>query len=161
MELKTEIKKGKKVEKMNLNGKSIVKVVASVSAVLMLFTLLPFGASAVAEMNESRSGECCGECNTICVRNCTEDSNMFSGSNGVGDCLQVRTRTCDCDPEDSEVSLAADQMQDRTGECDCDCGCDCEGDRTQDQTQGKDQTLDQKPTQIRTRDCDGDCANQV
>ncbi len=110
---------------MNPNGKSIVKFVASVSAILMLLTFLPSAVSAVADMNEYQSGVCSGECNRSCVRNCTGDCNMFSESNGACDCLQIRAHAGECGPEDSEVSVAADQTQkqikDRKADCDGNC----------------------------------------
>lgn len=150
---------------MNLDRKSIVKFVASVSAILMLLTLLPSAVSAIADMDKCQSGVCSGECNRSCIRNCTEASNMFSGSNGVGDCLQVRACTGCCDPEDSKVSVTADrtldsiqdQLKDFSGDCECDGAgnCDCEGDQLKDQDQIR------TPTQDRTGDCDGDCVNQV
>ena len=106
---------------MNLDRKSIVKFVASVSAILMLLTLLPSAVSAVADINECQSEVCSGECNRSCFRNCTEASNMFSG-----DCECNGAENCDCEGDQLKDQVRTsdqirNQTQARTGDCDGGC----------------------------------------
>ena len=112
---------------MDLNRKSTLKIIVSVSVVLMLLTLIPSGVSAGSITKDFHSEKSLGDHDRDRLRDGSCLLSSSRSSNGNGDCDRLRDGSCLLSSRSSNCNGDCDRLRD--GSCSSSRSSNCNGDR--------------------------------